>query len=57
MEVDTAIINMEIHKTIKRDSDSLTYTSSKLRTFSADARKPEGVIGVSFMVSCRKVNI
>ena len=47
---------MEIHKTIKRDSDSLTYTSSKSRTFSGDVRKPEGMIGVSFMVSCRKVN-
>ena len=48
---------MKIHKTIKRDSDSLTYTSSKARTFSGDVRKPEGMIGVSFMVSCRKVNV
>ena len=40
IEVDTAIVNMEIHKTIKHKSDSLTYTNSKLRTFSGDVIKP-----------------
>ena len=40
MEVDTAVVNMEIHKTIKRKLDSLTYTNSKLRTFSGDVIKP-----------------
>ena len=37
MEVDTgaskSIINMETYNTIKRKSDSLTYTNSKLRTY------------------------
>ena len=53
MEVDTgpskSIINMETYKTIKRKSDSLTYTSSKLRTYTGDLIKPEGMIEASFM--------
>ena len=40
MEADTAVVNMEIHKTIKRKLDSLAYTNSKLRTFSGDVIKP-----------------
>ena len=43
-----SIINMETYKTIKRKADSLTYTNSKLRTFSGDVIKAEGVIGASF---------
>ena len=53
MEVDTgpskSIINMETYNTIKRKSDSLTYTNSKLRTYSGDLIKPEGMIEASFM--------
>ena len=53
MEVDTgaskSIINMEIYNTIKRKSDSLTYTNSKLRTYSGDLMKPEGMTEASFM--------
>ena len=52
MEVDTgaskSIINMETYNTIKRKSDSLTYTNSKLRTYSGYLVKPEGMIEVSF---------
>ena len=53
MEVDTgaskSIINMETYNTIKRKSDSLTYTNSKLRTYSGDLMKPEGMTEASFM--------
>ena len=53
MEVDTgaskSIINMETYDTIKRKSDSLTYTNSKLRTYSGDLMKPEGMTEASFM--------
>ena len=53
MEVDTgaskSIINMETYNTIKRKSDSLTYTNSKLRTYSGDLIKPEGMTEASFM--------
>ena len=53
MEVNTgasrSIINMETYNTIKRKSDSLTYTKSKLRTYLGDLMKPEGVIEASFI--------
>ena len=53
MEVDTgaskSIINMETYNTIKCKSDSLTYTNSKLRTYSGDLIKPEGMTEASFM--------
>ena len=53
MEVDTgaskSIINMETYNTIKRKSDSLTYTNSKLRTYLGDLIKPEGMTEASFM--------
>ena len=53
MEVNTgasrSIINMETYNTIKRKSDSLTYTKSKLRTYLGNLMKPEGVIEASFM--------
>ena len=53
MEVDTgasrSIINVETYNTIKRRSDSLTYTNTKLRNYSADVIKQEGMIEVSFM--------
>ena len=48
-----SIINMETYNTIKRKSDSLTYTNSKLRTYSGDLVKPEGMIEVSFMYENR----
>ena len=58
MEVDTgaskSIINMETYDTIKRKSDSLTYTNSKLRTYSGDLMKPEGM---TEPVSCMKINV
>ena len=51
MKVDTrSLINMETYNTIKRKSDSLTYTKSKLRTYSRDVIKPEGMIEASFMM-------
>ena len=53
MEVDTgaskSIINMETYNTTKRKCDSLTYTNSKLRTYSGDLMKPEEMIEASFM--------
>ena len=53
MEVDPgaskSIINIETYNTIKRKSDSLTYTNSKLRTYSGDLMKPEGMIQAIFM--------
>ena len=53
MEVNTgasrSIINMKTYNTIKRKSDSLTYTKSKLRTYLGDLMKPEGVIEASFI--------
>ena len=53
MEVDTgasrSIINVETYNTIKCRSDSLTYTNTKLRNYSADVIKQEEIIEVSFM--------
>ena len=53
MEVDTgaseSIINTGTYNTIKRKSDSLTYTNSKLRTYLGDRMKAEGMIEASFM--------
>ena len=53
VKVDTgaskSIINMETYNAIKCKSDSLTYTNSKLRTYSGDLIKPEGMIEESFM--------
>ena len=53
MEVDTgaskSIINMETYNAIKRKSDLLTYINSKLRIYSRDLIKPEGMIETSFM--------
>ena len=53
MEVDTgasrSIIKMDTYNTIKHKSDSLTYTNSKLRTYSGDFIKPGGMIEASFM--------
>ena len=53
MEVNTgpskSIINMETYNTLKRKSDSLTYTNSKLRTYLGDLIKTEGMIEASFM--------
>ena len=53
MEVHTgafrSIINMDTYNTIKRKSDSLTYTNSKLRTYSWDFIKPEGMTEASLM--------
>ena len=53
MEVDTdaskSIINTETYNAIKRKSDLLTYINSKLRTYSRDLIKPEGMIETSFM--------
>ena len=53
VKVDTgaskSIINMETYNTVKCRSDSLTYTNSKLRTYSGDLIKPEGMIEESFM--------
>ena len=40
---------MEIYNTIKRKADSLTHTKSKLRTYSRDLMKPEGMIEASVM--------
>ena len=48
-----SIINMETYNAIKHKSDSLTYTNSKLRTYSGDLVKPEGMIEVSFMYENR----
>ena len=53
MEVDTgasrSMINVKTYNTIKCRSDSLTYTNTKLRNYSADVIKQEGMIEVSFM--------
>ena len=53
VKVDTgaskSIINMETYNAVKCKSDSLTYTNSKLRTYSGDLIKPEGMIEESFM--------
>ena len=53
MEVDTgtsrSIINKDTYNAIKRKSDSLTYTNGKLRTYSGDFVKPEGMIEASFI--------
>ena len=53
MEVDTgaskSIINMETYNAIKRKSDLLTYINSKLRIYSRDLIKPEGMIETSFI--------
>ena len=53
MEVDTkasrSIINMGTFNAIRRESYPLTYTNSKLRTYSEDFIKPEGMIDASFM--------
>ena len=53
MEVDTgasrSIINMETYNTTKPKSDSLTYTNSKLITYSGDVIKPRGMTEASFM--------
>ena len=40
---------MKTYNTIKRKSDSLTHAKSKLRTYSGDLMKPEGMIEASFM--------
>ena len=45
----STIIKMKTYNTIKRKSDSLTYTNSKLRTYSRDVIKLEGMSEVSFM--------
>ena len=37
-----SIMNMETYNAIKRESDSLIYTNSKLRTYSGDFIKLEG---------------
>ena len=53
MEVDAgasrSIINIETCNAIRRKSDSLTYTNSKLRTYSGDVIRPEGMIEASLM--------
>ena len=40
---------METYNAVKCKSDSLTYTNSKLRTYSGDLIKPEGMIEESFL--------
>ena len=53
VKVDTgaskSIINMETYNAVKCKSDSLTYTNSKLRTYSGDLIKSEGMIEESFL--------
>ena len=53
MEVDTgtstSIISKDTYNAIKRKSHSLTYTNGKLRTYSGDFVKPEGMIEASFI--------
>ena len=53
MDVDTgasrSIINVETYNNIKRWSDSLTYTNSKLRTYTGGVLKKEGMIEASFL--------